>query len=86
MTCDPFGEIAGEVVEADPPRRLCVAWAASFGATVVSFDLAPVADGTRLTVTHSGWAASAEAEAARNQFESGWNGKLRAGLATVLAV
>ena len=84
MACDPIGEIAGVVLEVDPPRHLSMAWTAPFGATVVSFGLAPATDGTRLTVVHSGWAAEAAAEAARDQFESGWNGKLRAGLAAVL--
>jgi len=82
MACDPVGEIAGEVLEVDPPRLLTMSWTAPFGTTIVSVTLAPAADGTALTLVHSGWAPAASA--ARDQFESGWRDKLGSGLATVL--
>ena len=50
--------ILGEVVESDPPRRLVITWAFPADAgdrrkhTRVSFDLEPVEDMVKLTVTH----------------------------------
>jgi uncharacterized protein YndB with AHSA1/START domain len=84
MSCDPIGEIEAEVLEADPPRRLSLRWvAAAFGTTVVTFELsAAAAGGTLLRLVHSGWADATTA--ARDQFDSGWDSKLGAGLRAVL--
>ena len=83
MDCDPFGEISGEVIEVTPHARLSMRWIGSFGDTIVTFDLAPEAPGTRLRLTHSGWD---EAGAAfRDQFGGGWHTKLGEGLAALLS-
>lgn len=50
--------VAGEVVEVDPPRRLAHTFVfpnLPDAATLVVWELVPVAGGTRLTVTHSGF-------------------------------
>jgi uncharacterized protein YndB with AHSA1/START domain len=80
MSCDPIGDIDGEVLAADPPRRLTMRWVAAFGATMVDIELAPHDGGTLLKLVHSGWAG----ETARDQFDSGWHGKLGDGLRAVL--
>jgi uncharacterized protein YndB with AHSA1/START domain len=82
MSCDPFGEIEAEVLEVDPPRRMSLRWRAVFGTTLVTFELVAAAGGTRLTLLHSGWE---DGITARDQFDSGWRGKLGLGLAEVLA-
>lgn len=74
MACDPFGEIEAEVLECEPPRRLLLRWNAAFGVTEVCFTLSPAGNGTRLTLIHRGWDDSAAA--IRDQFGSGWDGKL----------
>lgn len=81
MSCDPIGEIEAEVLEIDPPRRLVLRWDAAFGTTTVRVELAAAGAGTALTLVHSGWG---EATAARDQFDSGWTGKLGPGLLAVL--
>jgi uncharacterized protein YndB with AHSA1/START domain len=60
----PDGRVgdAGEIVEADPPRRLVIKWRNEFrpelkaeGYSICTFDLEPVGDGVaavKLTVTH----------------------------------
>jgi uncharacterized protein YndB with AHSA1/START domain len=82
MSCDPFGEIDAEVLECDPPRRLALQWLATFGKTLVTFELAPAGPGTLLTLVHSGWADTASGY--RDQFDSGWQAKLGDGLLAVL--
>ncbi|MCT7375165.1 SRPBCC family protein [Chelativorans salis] len=53
-------DVAGEVVESDPPRRLVVTWADPEDAGDVSkhsrvtFEIEPAHDSVRLTVTHEG--------------------------------
>jgi uncharacterized protein YndB with AHSA1/START domain len=82
MSCDPFGQIEAEILEIDPPRRLVMRWEAVFGTTTVRVELAAAGDGTALTLVHSGWGG--EATATRDQFDSGWTGKLGPGLRAVL--
>jgi uncharacterized protein YndB with AHSA1/START domain/DNA-binding transcriptional ArsR family regulator len=63
-------DVVGEVVEADPPRRLVVTWAdpAEPSATsTVTFRVEPYGTIVRLTVTHDGLAEAESAQAA-----SGW--------------
>ncbi|MBB5806786.1 uncharacterized protein YndB with AHSA1/START domain [Saccharothrix ecbatanensis] len=63
-------DVVGEVVEADPPRRLVVTWAdpAEPSATsTVTFRVEPHGAIVRLTVTHAGLAEAESAQAA-----SGW--------------
>jgi uncharacterized protein YndB with AHSA1/START domain len=50
------GWVRGRVTELDPPRRMVWAWSGSDDEppTTVTFELAPEAGGTRLTLTHVG--------------------------------
>ena len=82
MACDPIGEVAAEVLEVDPPRRLSWRWVGAFGTTTVTFTLQPDGTGTRLRLEHDGWDRTNVAS--RDQFESGWDHKLHAELAGVL--
>jgi uncharacterized protein YndB with AHSA1/START domain len=82
VACDPFGEIQAVVLEVAPPRNMTWEWTAAFGTTVVSFELTAVGGGTLLRMVHSGWEHGTPE--ARNQFNSGWNGKLGQDLAAVL--
>jgi len=49
------GIVDCKVVEADPPKRLAYTWSGSWGETLVSWTLTPVTDGTRLTLSHTGF-------------------------------
>ncbi len=70
----PTGWIQGRVLELDPPCRMVWEWVAGPDAqpTTVTFDLAPVAGGTRLTLTHTGEIDPAIAE----RLGDGWPGRL----------
>ncbi len=50
------GWVRAQVTDLDPPRRMVWAWSGSEDGpvTTVMFELAPVADGTRLRLTHVG--------------------------------
>lgn len=53
----PFS-VGGEYVEVDPPRKLVHTWRAAWdggNVTTVTYHLAPVAGGTRVTVRHEGF-------------------------------
>lgn len=63
----------GEVLEFDPPRFMAYPWFANWHEqpsrrTVVRWDLTPIADGTKVTITHSGFA---EAKS-RQDYCQGW--------------
>jgi len=64
----------GKVLEFDPPRLLVHTWMADFHdqpsrPTVVRWELTASGDGTRLKVTHSGFAAQPKV---RKDYQSGW--------------
>ena len=64
--------VKGEYLEIDPPRVLAFAWEPSWEKvhpTVVRIELAAIASGTRVLLTHSGWG---EAKQARSSHEKGW--------------
>ncbi len=82
LQCDPIGRVQAEVLGVDAPRRLCCRWNGSFGDTVVTFELTPIATGTRLRVEHRGWDEAHLAD--RDRFEGGWTSKLTIGLRRVL--
>ena len=70
----------GEVLEYDPPRVLEHTWMADFHdqparPTVVRWELTAAGSGTRLKVTHSGFAAQPKV---RKSYQSGWPGLLEA--------
>jgi uncharacterized protein YndB with AHSA1/START domain len=81
-TGDEIGTIHGEVLEIDEPRLLRCRWSGVFGDTVVSFELFPEAEGTRLRVRHDGWGEPPAAE--RAGFDDGWKQKLTQDLPRVL--
>ena len=66
----------GEIIEFDPPRVLAMTWherldkPRPFGETVVRYELEPTATGTRLRLTHSGFAPYQEAF---NDYSKGWH-------------
>jgi len=82
MECEPYGLLHGEVLEADPPRRLAYRWVGSFGATVVTFQLTPTPTGTHVRLEHSGWDASNGPDQIR--FDGGWGHKLGDALGALL--
>jgi uncharacterized protein YndB with AHSA1/START domain len=74
----PKGEdqIEGEVVEADPPRKLVTTFSAVWDEevrkdppTLVTFEIEPLADVCRLTVVHSGFESGSETS---KQTDGGW--------------
>jgi uncharacterized protein YndB with AHSA1/START domain/DNA-binding transcriptional ArsR family regulator len=80
-------DIEGEVVEADPPRRLVHTFAVKWDANLsddapsrVAFDITPMGDACLLSVTHDGFAGETETY---HQTESGWP-MILSGLKTLL--
>lgn len=64
--------VAGEVLEVDPPRLLRHTYIFTMkpeAATVITWRLEPVADGTRVTLTHGGWTTE---HTAPEKQEAGW--------------
>jgi len=73
-------EVRGEYLEVVPPRRIVMSWRWAFGGepdeagrtSQVEIDLAPVAGGTQLTLTHTElWS-----EVSANGHVQGWAGSL----------
>lgn len=68
-------ETWGEIIEFDPPRVLAMTWherldkPRPFGKTIVRYELEPTASGTRVRLTHSGFAAYREAY---EDYSKGW--------------
>ena len=68
-------ETWGEIVEFDPPRVLAMTWherldkSRPFGETIVKYELEPIPSGTRLRLTHSGFASY---QAAFEDYSKGW--------------
>jgi uncharacterized protein YndB with AHSA1/START domain len=64
--------VAGEVLEVDPPRRLKHTYVFAMkpeAPTVVTWELTPVPEGTRVTLTHAGWT---DAHTAPEKHAAGW--------------
>ena len=64
--------VAGEVLEVEPPRLLKHTYIFAMKpeeATVVTWELAEVPEGTRVTLTHAGWT---EAHTAPEKHAAGW--------------
>lgn len=71
-------EAHGEILELSAPRLLVYTWIANWHAnpslaTVVTWELAPVGNGTKVRVTHSGLA---EEPVCRRDYSGGWPGVL----------
>jgi len=65
--------VGGEYLEVDPPRLLVHTWLASWAGelkTIVRWELDAAPEGTRVRLTHSGFAGVPES--ARNHYQ-GWN-------------
>lgn len=62
----------GEYLDVTPDRRVSYPWRAAVGDTIVDVRLRPSGDGTQLTLTHSGWPESADADEAVALHEQGW--------------
>lgn len=65
--------VAGEVLEVDPPRLFRHTYLFAMKpepATVVTWELTPEGNGTRVTLTHAGWT---DAHTAPEKHEAGWN-------------
>jgi uncharacterized protein YndB with AHSA1/START domain len=73
-------EACGEFLEVVPPRRIVMSWTWAFGGepeeqgrtSRIEIDLAPIADGTELTFTHTGLSN----EASEKSHAWGWTGAL----------
>jgi len=70
----PGGWIEAKVLEVDPPRRMVWAWVSdpSMPPTTVTFELEPVAEGTRLRLTHEGEID----ETVGRLLQEGWPGRI----------
>jgi uncharacterized protein YndB with AHSA1/START domain len=82
-----FVDVQCEVVECDPPKRLAYTWTSptKMGTTLVTWDPYEVAGGTRVCLTHSGFAAHGDAgQMVRALLDGGWGGLLREELAAYL--
>lgn len=56
-------EVRGQYLDIDPPRRLVYSWTASWtgaATTTVRWELEPIAEGTRVTIRHTGLAGHPE--------------------------
>lgn len=65
--------VAGEVLEVDPPHRLKHTYIFAMRPeppTVVTWQLEEVPEGTRVTLTHTGWT---DEHTAPEKHEAGWN-------------
>lgn len=71
------GRVSCEVIELDPPRRLAYTWRGGGVNTVLRMTLEPVADGTRLTLEHTGF-KGARAVMVSFILSSGWGSKILA--------
>jgi uncharacterized protein YndB with AHSA1/START domain len=82
-----FIDVKCRVVACDPPHRLAYTWASppKLGETLVEWELEPLPQGTRVRLTHSGFARHGEAgREAFDILENGWGGLLREELAEFL--
>ena len=71
----------GTIVEWDPPHAFAMTWhpgLPSDQATRLRVRFLAVADGTRVQLRHDGWFARADAAAARDNYERGWEEPLAA--------
>jgi uncharacterized protein YndB with AHSA1/START domain len=71
------GVVQCEVVALDAPRRVAYTWQGGALDTLVEFTLAPVADGTRLRLVHSGFEKGGKLTlTVRDILGSGWRSKI----------
>lgn len=73
------GIVNCEVLECDPPRRLVYSWKSNMLDTVVAWTLERTAEGTRLTLEHTGFAGM-KALMISFVVGSGWKGILEKGI------
>lgn len=77
------GIVDGEVLEADPPRRLVYTWVTSAIDTRVAITLQPVEGGTKLRLVHSGF-EGVRPVLLSFLMGSGWKGIIRKGIPEVV--
>jgi uncharacterized protein YndB with AHSA1/START domain len=65
----------GQFLEVDPPRRLVFSWGErdGLGATMVTIDLIPERDGTRLRLVHSGFGTGPAWDETFTGTDGGWS-------------
>jgi uncharacterized protein YndB with AHSA1/START domain len=80
-----FGDgdtMRGEILEVVPETRLVYSWGwgdtAPAARTRVAWDLAPGEDGTRVTLTHDGWADAGLTAKDRDEHAAYWEGYVAA--------
>lgn len=78
-----FGDgsvVAGEITELDPGRRFAHRWhwegADEAQTTVVTWDVTPTVEGSRVRLVHDGWAEAGLDESERDDHEGYWAGYL----------
>lgn len=69
------GIVNGEILEADPPRRLVYSWVSNVIDTRVAITLEPVPGGTKLRLVHSGFEGFGQVMLSF-LMGSGWKGKV----------
>jgi len=72
-----------EVLECEPPRRLAYTWKGGPIDTVLTFDLKPVPEGTRLQLAHTGFTGE-QAVMVAEILSKGWNGIVNARIPAAL--
>jgi uncharacterized protein YndB with AHSA1/START domain len=78
-----FGDgsvVEGMVTLVEPKRRFAHTWVWTdpdpAPATIVSWSIEPIVTGSRITLTHGGWAEAGVDEATRDDHEAYWSGYL----------
>jgi uncharacterized protein YndB with AHSA1/START domain len=77
------GVVHAEVLELVPERKLAIAWKSNMIDTTVTFLLEPVAEGTRLTLLHTGFKGVKQVMVSYI-LGSGWKGMVQKGIPALI--